>query len=181
MKDLLRMCFGKSKLPLVYEKVDDTTAMWVYVDNAMMTVCFGGTRPTWVDWLANFFTSRIGGIHAGFLEQWTKIMTDVGALVDEHNPYGLRFVGWSQGGAIATIALLHWKGHIPVDAITFAAPRCVGNDIAHTYPHHLLTRVESADDWVVRMPPRFMGYSSVGKLHQIVGVGHDPSDYEGKL
>lgn len=130
------------------------------------------------DWAQNFRANRkrlpwrfsLWKAHAGFADKYASVRRDILAALIEAKVESLIITGYSQGGALATLAVLDIARElgISVYGVTFGAPRCVG----WLAPTADIIRYETTGDPVPLLPPRWMGYKHIGE-RMVIGAPHD--------
>jgi len=198
LAEMCEACYGDA--PVSYEDVravervvdpGESLACDVYrVDDATAVVAFRGTcnaQNAVADADTRLSATPYGGrAHTGFLRSWTALRDGVEEAVGDSST--LYLTGHSLGGALATLATLHFAslqadqepeapvvGAEPARAprrtcrcVTFGAPRVLGPvssrkfDRAMERGGHTHTRFEAAADLVPRLPTRWR-YRHVGK------------------
>ena len=155
------------------------------------------------DWLNNLdFSAQpyeemdpVWKCHAGFLRVWNSVKKYLTPHMLDPSISEVTVVGYSHGGAIATLCHEYLWFHRPdlrekLLGVGFGAPRvlydCVPLEIAMRWEHFYVIR--NANDPVTHLPPRFTGYCHVGNLVEIGkkedynGVdAHRPESYLAEL
>ena len=79
-------------------------------------------------WVLNFAKMKLpvfGGVHSGFYSIAKSIEKECLKIITTYKPNKVVFVGYSQGGAVASILRKMLPGRAAI-AVTFAQPRAVG-------------------------------------------------------
>ena len=143
----------------------DTDAMaytFKWPERGYAVVTFRGTdsmRDARIDLSIWPRKAQKGRIHRGFLTQWESIRR---SIINEMNrpgtPQNIYVTGHSLGGALATIAALDMKKHMPNSNIvvwTFGAPRVGNAEFVQDFRNHIKesVRVIRRADPVPLVPP----------------------------
>lgn len=123
------------------------------------------------DWLTNFNTKLVSGVHAGFQGEWDRLSPKVLSAIDTHRPASLSLSGFSQGGAHAILATKELAPiGFPITTVVFGTPRAHGWSAAGAFDQWLaaqagvsLTRYSLRRDPITHVPLGLMGYAHVGK------------------
>jgi len=148
---------------------EKTDTQWALVKGERNVLVFPYTVSK-LDWLQNFdfFKIPYKGMrrkwfaHRGFLNKYKSVRDDI--LESVQGLDNLIVTGFSQGGALATLALediLFNYPNITVYGASFGAPRSVGW-LAPQKRWHNLIRYEVNGDPVTMLPPFIFGYKHVG-------------------
>jgi triacylglycerol lipase len=121
-----------------------------------------------------------GRVHAGFLSAFNEIRDCFDAIVAARQPaQRLWLTGHSLGGALATLAAAHVGPAAVQGLYTYGAPRVGDSAFAAVLPQQSFHRFVHRDDWVVNVPPTFLGYVHGGTLHSV--SGSQPRSLRGDL
>lgn len=156
----------------------DTEWHWHLEPDGSLFIEFEGSTSK-LDWLQNFRFLRVvykdmptvWRAHAGFVEKWHSIRDRFLEVVAEYGSHGVWLQGYSQGGALATLAhedvWWHWPElRTKLHTITYGAPRTV----SWCAPDNRwigLTAVWLGWDIVHQVPPWLFGYKHVGVVQHI--------------
>jgi triacylglycerol lipase len=167
---------------------DDNRGM-VLASDAALVVVFRGTRlqvhsvldatevvlihqdDFLIDGSFLFKPAHTGGrVHAGFLNAFNEIRDCFDAIVAARQPgQRLWLTGHSLGGALATLAAAHVGPAAVQGLYTYGAPRVGDSAFAAVLPQQSYHRFVHRDDWVVNVPPKFLGYVHGGTLKTVSG------------
>lgn len=137
------------------------------------------------DWLFNFLflkkkiepyeeMGKKWVVHSGFSKVWDSIKHNIEGLICDERYKKIIIVGYSHGGAIATLCHEFVWFNRPdlrdsLEGYGFAAPRAVGRDtpleIRERWANFYVIR--NIGDIVTHLPPKFTGYTNVGQLLEI--------------
>jgi hypothetical protein len=145
-------------------------------------VAFRGTTSA-ADWGMNsrvwLVPSTLGGgakVHSGFAMQWASVKSRVFDELEQIGPDRILLTGHSLGGACAMIAstdIIERFPGVPVEMITFGAPRCGNTAYSERVAKNVsvCTRVVHDNDIVPSMPTVALGYahSATPWLHIMEG------------
>ena len=153
-----------------FDKVNDT----YYVK-------FRGTGSELKSWATNFnfFQKKVKfyekgeliKVHRGFLKAWSEVKDEIISKLGK-NPEKIIVSGFSQGGALATLAYKDFKYRFPkanIQAFTFASPRVFGIVSAFKLKKTFseLIRVYVNGDLVTHLPFLLMGFGHVGQRYSL--------------
>ena len=155
----------------------ETDTQWDYtVDGNNLVLRFDETRSK-RDWLDNFDFLRVPyrnmkprfRVHRGFLRKYKSIRSEIHAVITDNNIQRVQIYGFSQGGALATLAhediWFHFEnlreGAENLTTYVFGSPRVVSWFAPAQRWHHLF-RIENGNDPVTKIPFPFFGYKHVG-------------------
>lgn len=177
LSDLFRRCLQANYITLGHsadvaiERIGDT--LYIYLE------CSDGGD----DWRNNIdFPSRAYAhadgttwrAHRGFLKVWGELEEYVAPLVADEKIGHIVTVGYSHGGALATLCHEYIWYHRPdlrerIEGYGFGAPRVIwgvyGQDILSRWQR--FTVIRNIDDIVTHLPPRLLGYTHVGQMLEI--------------
>lgn len=102
--------------------------IWMLPDTVTCTVAFRGTSAVQDALTAIDVRMHGGKVHKGFNTQFHSIEADISKHLQGLTFDRLVFCGHSLGGALATLAALHYSGRYAtrIECVTFGSP-CVGN------------------------------------------------------
>ena len=162
----------------------------VLSDDASLVIVFRGTRldmhnlmdvaelviinqsDLWIDSLFLPAVCAAGGrVHAGFLKAFEEVGDTLDALWKAKSPgRKVWLAGHSLGGALATLAAAH-RGRDAVQGLyTYGCPRVGDARFTSVLPQSSHYRFVHREDWVVRQPPEFLGYTHAGTVKQVRGA-----------
>ncbi len=158
-----------------YSASDGTTQVLFIEDNDEAWIAFRGTEKKIKDIKADAKIIKkktdIGDIHRGFYDAFIRVADEVVEFAEKAKNDGKKIyiTGHSLGGALATVAALHFlmSDLIPEKIVTFGCPRVVDKETAESVNSknkHLFCRVVNNNDVVTRVPPQNLDYSHVGEL-----------------
>lgn len=141
-------------------------------------------------------TGKKISLHSGFNAEFEDSKSDLDEklklALSKAEGAKINFTGHSLGGAVATIAALHYCTNEDskvtpeaVKLITFGAPRVLQKDSVGIFNETLgdekAIRIEIANDIIPRVPPETLGYKHVGFQINIGYVGHAVVKYNSAL
>ena len=136
------------------------------------------------DWLYNFTfpfsrtpyktTNKKIKMHMGFYKSYNKIRNEIHKRVSEMK--SVIFMGHSLGGSIATIASLDVQYNFPnkdVGCVTTGSPRVGNKALTDSYNKRIpnTKRIVYKNDFITRIPFKWMGYKHVSGLQQLKKKG----------
>lgn len=180
----------------VFELHDDTRHVTVFKSGGSLLVAFDCTLGSVfslknaffmsADWWKNFAAwpkaLSVGSTKymamAGFVDEYLSLRARVLECVKSHNPSVIRVVGFSQGGAHATLCwrdLVHNFPYAQVHGVAFGSPRVYDMQAAAEFGATLtkeqkrssFLRVSAWGDVVTTLPPALLGYGHVGNVKHI--------------
>jgi predicted lipase len=180
MEIKVRWLFDEINKPAGYKKIGDCSYKLIKSPDCVI-VCFPGTGSL-KNWFWNFTRLIIPYrqmpktffVHAGFFKLYKDVQKELKKEIDIFNPKRIIFTGYSQGGAIATIAHEDYEfmGYKP-ETITFASPRVFSWGVPKSRFQNLY-RIYVKGDIVSKLP--FFKMKHVGKNISIgKGTGIIPS------
>lgn len=154
------------------------------VDNGTLYLFFQWSYGI-TDWLFNFFFLKkkiepyeeMGQkwvVHSGFSKVWDSIKHNIEDLILDERYKKIVIVGYSHGGAIATLCHEFVWFNRPdlresLEGYGFGSPRVVGREtpfeIKERWAHFHVIR--NIGDIVTHLPPKFTGYMDIGQLIEI--------------
>ena len=108
-------------------------------------------------WKTEFNCYRV---HSGFLELLNVVKDHILVDISESEPNKrLIYTGHSLGGALAYLLALE---HKPTDICVFGSPRVGGEELQEYFKDINVMRIMAENDFVINLPPKFMGYTDIG-------------------
>lgn len=141
--ELMQICVGPSGTRIIKDKTREV-ATFFESETGTMVIAFGPTMGNLLDWMKNFdlktikfgMMESVGGSvipttlsgHEGFIVEYVQCVEAIKVAVSYVLPQIKQFIftGFSQGGAHAQLAYLHFAGlysKIPSQCIVFGSPR----------------------------------------------------------
>jgi hypothetical protein len=124
------------------------------------------------DWIANGLSIPGWYVHPGYSEIASALIDSVRAELKESGLKTLTILGHSKGGAVAAV-LGDYLFDLPINIVSFGAPRIGSQSYANTYQHERYVRVVHPFDIVAHLPLGILGYRHCGKA-----VVWDGTDYD---
>ena len=134
----------------------------------MMVLSFRETEKKLKDWKTDLrielkeVSGKKGRIHAGFLDAFNAVSTDIQEKVEEHAGVPLFITGHSLGGALAIVATRFLRADCLAACYTFGSPRVGDRELSREFKTPIY-RVVNAADGVPRVPVG-SGMWMVGKV-----------------
>lgn len=159
---------------------DDTQYLFLN-DNSENILLFAPSNSK-IDWKNNFnFWKKPYKqmkvkfyVHGGFLKCWKLVRDEILRYIKDAKLDNLTIVGWSYGGAMATLCTEDIWYHFPdlrdnTRTITFGAPKAISiigyNRVIDRFQN--MTMYKNGSDIVTKVPFNWMGFKHVSRLTKI--------------
>jgi hypothetical protein len=113
------------------------------------------------DWLINILAIPGSYLHTGYSTIATALISPVTEEYIMGKVEKVTILGHSKGGGVAAI-LGYYLAHLPIEVVTYGAPRIASEAFALIYPNEKYERVVHPHDIVARLPSH-IGYRHCGK------------------
>ena len=157
---------------------EKTGAKWAlrrYGSSCILAFSCDDSKTQWIGKKVTLFphAHRPWKAHAGFAEKYFSIREAIMRALKEARPQQLYVTGYSQGGALATIAFEDIMAHTSwinprmyLHGAVFGSPRVVSWG-APSDGWEGFVRYECTGDILTRMPPFLLGYKHVGERYPL--------------
>lgn len=180
------------ELAKLFQSIDDwqtigTDTQFKIIDEEDETIIVFSPSNSKADWKINFAYPKKPYkrmkvpfyAHGGFLDEWKTIndyfLLFVHKRMTEENAYKpITIVGWSYGGAIATLCHEDFWYNFPykrnhLRLVTFGSPRVIGSkyfkEVAERWEYAVL--YANGSDIVTTLPPAWLGFKHVNEPFHI--------------
>ena len=174
MDDLYKL-FHLCAYDVDYEQVGDSVNYAFQEGVNDLYIFFQGSNSI-TDWVENFlFSKKVYGefrVHRGFLMAYNQVRSIVLDKIYSKTYDKVIVVGYSHGGALATLCHEDIKYHFPkieLHTYAFESPRCVKakKDIRKRWND--LCVIRTNQDIVCHCPPKIFGYDDLGTMLKVKG------------
>lgn len=162
-------------LTISYEQIGDKVN-YAFKEEKDTLYIFFEPSSSLEDWKANFDFKKemydIFKVHRGFYNCYYQCRNFVLDKVYSKEWKEVIVVGYSHGGALATICHQDIRYHFPnlkVHTYAFESPRCLKVPKKYRFYWEGLTRIVNGTDIVAHCPPKIFGYTDLGTMLKVKG------------